>query len=166
MNFSIHSKISIFIIIILIVSLIILYICNCILDKNGVSIQDCNCSVNSNKQVQNHNNLRTITEKNNRENFTQKNKLCLYYTEWCGYSQQFLPEWKKLKSEILSSELKNKIDIFEYNCETDKDTCMSANVRGYPTVILHKLENGEFKNIQYNGPRETQEIIKFVEKTI
>jgi hypothetical protein len=173
MNLSIQSKISLFIIIILIVSLIILYMCQCIVNKKSASIQDCNCSTiqHTNDNNNDNNNDNKIEQKRmimreTLENTFSKNKLCLYYTEWCGYSRQFLPEWKKLKSEILSSELKNKIDIIEYNCENDKEICMKSNVRGYPTIIFHKLENGEIKNIPYDGQRDSQSILKFLEKTI
>jgi hypothetical protein len=180
MNLSIQAKISAFIIIILIVSLIILYICHYIVNKKGASIQDCNCSIVNTKVDKN---LPTIqpTQRTNYDNnhdhdhdhnnikiardtlAAPKNKLCLYYTNQCGYCRQFLPEWKKLKSEILLSEVNNKIDVIEYNCENDKEICMNANIRGYPTVIFHKLENDEIKNISYDGPRESQSIIKFVE---
>jgi hypothetical protein len=169
-----QSKISIFIIIILLISLIILYICQYIMNKNSVSPQDCNCSVNTKKnEIQYDDKNKKILTREIRENAinipsikNKKDKLCLYYTEWCGFSRQFLPEWKKFKSDLLSSEIKNKIDVFEYNCENDKEICMNSNVRGYPTVILHKLENGEFKNIPYDGPRESQAIIKFLEQNI
>jgi thiol-disulfide isomerase/thioredoxin len=173
MNLSIQSKISIFIIIILIVSLIILYMCHCIVNKKSASTQDCNCSAiqhindnnNDNKSDKNITQKPMITRET-LENTPPKNKLCLYYTEWCGYSRQFLPEWQKLKSEILSSELKNKIDVIEYNCENDKEICMKSSVRGYPTVIFHKLENGEIKNIPYDGPRESKSILQFLENLI
>jgi hypothetical protein len=169
MKLSIQSKISMFIIIILIVSLIILYMCHCIVNKKSASIQDCNCSItNTNLPTKQHTNddidKKIIRE--TPENVQPKNKLCLYYTEWCGYSKQFLPEWQKLKLEISSSELKNKIDVVEYNCEKDKEICMNSSVRGYPTVIFHKLENGDIKNFPYDGPRESKSIIKFIENII
>src|ERR1700744_6581436 len=31
---------------------------------------------------------------------SSKFRIVLYYTNWCGYSKMFLPEWKKFKDQI------------------------------------------------------------------
>lgn len=173
MDLSNKSKLSISIIAILIVLLIILYICNNILNKKDNSTNDCNCAVNpklKNYQIEEQmssENLSKNPEKRdeNKNILNNKNRLCLYYAEWCGYSRQFLPVWAKLKSSILSTKLKNKVDVFEFECDNDKEICQKNRniIQGYPTVILHKLDG---KNIPYEGKREVEAIINFIEKEI
>lgn len=167
LDLSDKTKLAISIIVILIVSLIILYICSSILNKTDANNSDCNCKVTDvpklvqavlqpEQKIINKNQ----DQKNQKE---RKNRLCLYYADWCGYSRQFLPIWKKLKTEILSSNLKDKINLVEYECDNQKEICQQNGIRGYPTVILHK-ENGE--KVEYQGQRETKEIIDFVKKMV
>jgi thioredoxin-like negative regulator of GroEL len=156
MNFEIQTKNGIYIIVILVIILCILYVLNCIKNKKN-KMENCNCNII--KDVKS-----SYNEKKNEKNLIdkKKNKLCLCFTEWCGHSRNFLSEWKKIKNEIKSRGELNTVCI-EYNCENDKKMCENYNVRGYPTLLLHK-ENGEVVN--YNGPRETEEIIKFVKQSI
>ena len=96
----------------------------------------------------------------------KKNKLCLCYTEWCGHSRNFFPEWEKCKNKIKSiKELDEILDCVDYNCENngDKEICAKYKVGGYPSVLLHK-QNGEI--INYDGPRESNDIINFVKKNM
>lgn len=156
MNFEIQTKNGICIIVILVIILCILYVLSCIKIKKTKNI-NCNCSMMKDD-------IPSYKIKNINENYTnnKKNKLSLCFTEWCGHSRNFLPEWKKIKNEIESKKELNTICV-EYNCEEDKKTCEKYNVRGYPTLLLHK-ENGEV--INYNGQREMSEIIKFVKQNI
>lgn len=79
-------------------------------------------------------------------NYNSKPKLVLYYTNWCKYSQEFLPTWSKLKNDL-------KINFEEYDCE--KSNC--KNINGFPTLILNNT-------IQYpnDKPKNYDEIVKFV----
>ncbi len=76
--------------------------------------------------------------------------LKLYYTEWCGWSQRFLPVWEQLENSNLWCKL------VKINCENNKGLC--ANVPGYPYLVLEK--NG--KQIDYNGDRTYDDLIKFI----
>ena len=172
MNFPILSKetkLSISIIVILVIILIIIYVCNCVLNKNkDIAPSTCDCAIPQKQQnvlVQKEKKKKTKKTKK-LEKKQDKHKLCLYYADWCGHCQNFLPEWQKLKSKIVSSDLNKKIDIVEHNCETDKNICSKANVRGYPTVILHKNNGNDIINVPYEGARETEAIIEFISKEV
>lgn len=165
MDFSAKSKLSISIIIILVVFLIILYICGTILSKTNNKVSECNCEIKKpiiQEQTVQEKDVKIEREiKEDKIVKVRKNRLCLYYADWCGYSRQFLPIWKNLKSEILSSNLKQKVVLEEYECDKDKEKC--NGVGEYPTVILHK-ENGE--NKEYQGQREKNEILGFIKSNI
>lgn len=159
MNLEIQTKNGCFIIIILIIILCILYIFNCIKKKKSIK-KECNCNI---KLDENTSYKKNIIVKQNTNN-TKKNKLCLCYTEWCGHSRNFLPEWDKIKNKIKSmQELDEILDCIDYNCENNKEMCAKYKVRGYPAVLFHK-ENGDI--INYDGPREMNEIINFVKKNL
>jgi hypothetical protein len=165
MDLSNKSKLSISIIAILIVLLIILYICNNILNKNTPT-SDCNCEVKKNEILvqKPYENIEKKIEKVDPDT-NNKDRLCLYYADWCGYSRQFLPVWEKLKTAILSSNLKNEVVVAEFECDKDKEMCQKNReiIPGYPTVVLHKLDG---KNIPYEGQREVEAIMKFIKKEI
>ena len=83
-----------------------------------------------------------------------KNKLILYYADWCGYSKQFKPIWDQFTKNT-------KLDINTeiVNCDTNKDLCETVNIRGFPTIILHKKDG---KKIEYSGNRTIEDLEKFV----
>ena len=92
-----------------------------------------------------------------------KAKFTVYYTEWCGYSQMFLKEWNQnLLPAIDLSKNKNIKDnvIFE-KIDCDKQKCI--NINGYPTIILHKLDNSK---VTYDGSRDTNSILAFIRKEL
>lgn len=85
-----------------------------------------------------------------------KNKLVLYYTNWCGYSKMFLPEWKKFKQSMQNN---SNIECSEVDCEKRKEEC--KQVPGYPTVLLYtatgktvmfeKDQNGKLYSRNFDG---------------
>ena len=93
------------------------------------------------------------------EEFTQnKPELILFYTEWCGYSRDFLPEWEKLNSEIKKQKI--NIKLTKIRCEGgDANLCTDKGVNGYPTLILYKND----EEFAYDGDRVTDKVIKFIE---
>lgn len=88
----------------------------------------------------------------------QKDKLVLYYTNWCGISQQFKPIWDQFCKET-----KTNIITEEINCENDENKCKLMNIKGYPTVILQKCDG---TNIEFNSQRTVQNLEDFVNKNI
>ena len=86
-----------------------------------------------------------------------KNKptIGVYYTEWCGHSQRLL---EKLNNGLLNDLQNANIDVKLVDCEKDTQTCASLNIQGYPTILLYKNN----KITQYNGPREKNQLLDFV----
>lgn len=82
-------------------------------------------------------------------------KLSVYYTDWCGYSKQFLKQLENGLGELIKQQ---NVELELVNCEQNKETCNAMNVEGFPTLILH-TSNG---SIQYNGQRDPQSIIDFI----
>ena len=101
-----------------------------------------------------------IEEENAHNQYPQ---LLLYYTNWCGFSREFLPEWEKVKEQILNKNI--IIKCKEYNCALEKQQCDKNNIRGYPSIILHKSDTSA---IIYpdDKPRNVEHIIAFVTKEI
>ena len=139
----------IFVIIILIIVLTILGIIHKIQKKMYTNTNICQCTGTSN------------TESSSQT----KNKLCLYYANWCGYSQMFLPEWKKIVAKINSENTNKSIECIEYECTDKKDICAQNNIRGFPTIILYKID-GTSIMYPYDKPRDTQSIIEFAKNNI
>jgi thioredoxin-like negative regulator of GroEL len=87
---------------------------------------------------------------NKQENFDNNSSLILYYTEWCGHSQRFLPTWQELEKKY-----GNKMQLKKIDC--DKEKC--EGVAGFPTIILFK----DNKQIEYNGgDRSMDSLEKFI----
>lgn len=93
----------------------------------------------------------------NQENFdSAKHKIALYYTNWCGYSKMFLPEWEKFEEYVANNN--NYISIEKIDCEKNQGMCSKVN--GFPTVILYDA-NGK-QHIMEKYPRTKQGLIDFV----
>ncbi len=94
------------------------------------------------------------------ENFAQNNLpvFNLYYTDWCGWSQKFLPVWAELEKKVNSSNLKNKVKLEKINCESNKDRC--GGVPGFPFIVLNKNGN----KINFEGNRDLPTLEGFINK--
>ena len=101
-------------------------------------------------------------DKNNCESgmcqLKKKHKLCLYYTDWCGYCKEFVPEWNKFNDYVSSNNLKNDLVLEKYNCEGNNSKC--KNVNEYPTVILYKKNGQEIK--MSSDPRTKEGLLNFI----
>lgn len=100
------------------------------------------------------------TVSNSQNDNTDKQKLTLFYTNWCGYSRQFFPEWKKLK-ELL----KNKVNFEEYDCDVSKNVCAQNKINGFPSIVLTKT-NGEKLSYSDRQPRTAELVAKFATENI
>lgn len=126
---------------------------------------ECNNKNNINESIKEHIDPESINQNISNSIPEGKTQLVLYYTEWCGYSKQFLPEWKKIKEEITNSNLNNIITLMEYDCDKTKNICMDNNINGYPTLIFHKA-NGQKVNYPDNMQRNAQSVISFVKSNL
>lgn len=89
-------------------------------------------------------------------------EIILYYTEWCGYSRMFLPEWEKF--EKYAKENMTNVRVDKVRCEGgNENVCKQKGVEGYPTVIL-TLKNG--KDITFQDERTSDKLIEFVKISI
>ena len=85
-----------------------------------------------------------------------KDKLTLYYTDWCGISTRFRPTW-----DTLAKNTGLNVSMEVIDCVKNDQVCKLNAIRGYPTIILHK-NNGQ--NIIYNGSRTLIDLENFVKK--
>lgn len=89
------------------------------------------------------------------EDIKNKKTLGVYYTDWCGYSRQFL---EQLDSGLKNELNKENIEVKLIDCEKDKNICAKYNIEGYPTLLVHIND----KVIPYNGQRDNKTIINFI----
>ena len=80
------------------------------------------------------------------ENFNTSSVFRMYYADWCGYSQDALPEFQALGSNV------NGITIEKVDCVAEKERCSQKGIKGYPTFIL---ENPGNILIPYTDARNT-----------
>lgn len=84
----------------------------------------------------------------------KKPTLALFYTNWCGYSQQFLPIWNEY-----STKNKNKeINIVKIDADMYKGFTESMGIEGFPTVKLI-IDNNIYT---FNDNRTKENLEKFV----
>ena len=79
----------------------------------------------------------------------------VYYTEWCGYSQQFLSQLNNGVGQAIQNA---GAELKLVDCDKDKQTCSKYNVEGFPTLILHSSKG----DVHYSGQRTAEEIANFI----
>ena len=91
-----------------------------------------------------------------------KYTLVYFYAPLCRFCKEFSPIFEQLKQyygEQTGSDTYvhiAKIDAYKY-----KNVFKSQNIKSFPTIKLY-INNGT-GSISYNGPRTSQDIIKFIE---
>jgi thiol-disulfide isomerase/thioredoxin len=101
--------------------------------------------------INSNNNINNAEHRNESFDDISNNKLVLYYTSWCGWSQKFLPIWNDFKQkypEIITETIE---------C-SDNQKC--TNIKGYPTIIYYI--NGS--PLLYTGNRTVDDLYQFVQK--
>jgi len=96
-----------------------------------------------------------IKSNKNSENKNTNKILGVYYTEWCGYSHDFL---KQLDSNLKTKLEKEGVSISLVDCDKNKETCNKYKIEGFPTLLLHIDKNV----IHYNGNRTDEDLLNFV----
>ena len=109
----------------------------------------------------NHQVNKEYINKNNNSN----DVLILYfYTQWCPYCKQSMPEIKKFEDYVngLNGENSYKITVTKIDC--DENTTMANNykIQGYPTIKL--IYKG--KVYDYDAKPTKENLIQFLETTI
>lgn len=86
------------------------------------------------------------------------NWIILYYADWCGFCQQFKPEWEALKSRMPAH-----INTAEAESGVIPQFPNPPVVQGYPTIKLYK--NSQDLG-DYQGARTSGDILEYLNKTM
>jgi len=94
----------------------------------------------------------------------------LYHADWCGYCKTFMPEWNTFTKNITGGAL--TIPGVKLSCETIEDTQLTKSgkkaliggkpIKGYPTVKITVTSGATSKEIEYQGKRNSTELISFM----
>ena len=104
----------------------------------------------------------------NREHVNANNSddvLILYfYTQWCPYCKQSLPEINKFEDYIngLNAENSYKITLTKIDCDENSSMADKYKIQGYPTIKL--IYKG--KVYDYNAKPNYENLIQFLETSI
>ena len=85
-----------------------------------------------------------------------------FYAPWCGHCKRLAPTWKAMAERVHSRSDLDAV-VAKIDCTKHRDTCNANQVRGYPTMLL--FEANERTGKRYQGPRDTDELVKFVESS-
>jgi thiol-disulfide isomerase/thioredoxin len=98
------------------------------------------------------------------KNTTNDVLILFFYTEWCPYCKQALPEIKKFESHIASQNAKNDyvITLTKIDCDKNSTIADKYKVEGYPTIKL--IYKNEVYN--YDAKPDKANLIKFLETSI
>jgi thiol-disulfide isomerase/thioredoxin len=81
--------------------------------------------------------------------------LILFYADWCGHCQRFIPIWKELKTKINTKEC-NIIEI-----ESDETFIKKIkDLKAYPTIYYISTN----LTTEYKDDRTIESILNFLEK--
>lgn len=81
-----------------------------------------------------------------------------FYAPWCGHCKTLAPEWSKAAEALGQRDA--PIYLAKVDATVHENLGKRFDVSGYPTIVAFR--NGEKE--EYNGPREADGIIDFVEK--
>lgn len=100
--------------------------------------------------------------KKSNENLSSGAKIVNYNTEWCGFSKRFQPVWEEFTNVMKDKH--PEVDVVDMKCDKDGNEikCRIPEVSGFPTVVLHVND----KKYVFEGKRETNDLVKFVESFI
>jgi hypothetical protein len=124
------------------------------------SVGGCVClipSQNSQESAQ----LQPISEEQNKKQDTSKPTLKLFYTDWCGFSQRFFPEWEKIKN----GDLKNLVNFEQVDCVKSQNICNENNIGGYPSLIFEKQDKTKV-NFPNSIERTESTVVNFVKENM
>lgn len=103
-----------------------------------------------------------IADKYNFQELQELYVLELYYTDWCHWSNEFYPEWTKIKEYICDNTITIKCKEYNYANENDKKITDDRKIEGFPTIRLCKFDETYVFYSDYHK-RDYDNIIKFIE---
>jgi len=87
-----------------------------------------------------------------------KKTLVLFYADWCGHCQKFMPEWDEEITPALKPLGVQPIRVNVGGNTAEEEALKNEyNVKGFPTIVF--IKNGA--PVEYDGPRTKEEIKKF-----
>ena len=103
------------------------------------------------KIIQNQKNPNQIFSK-----FVTSNKdvLCLYHWNACGYCREFVPIWNNVINQM-----KDKINVVSIELEGIRGLESKYSVASFPTILIYR--NGE-RYKEFNKRRNEKELMNFI----
>lgn len=80
-----------------------------------------------------------------------------FFAPWCGHCKRLAPHYEAAATTLKKND--PPVVLAKVDCTTEQDLCQKYGVTGYPTLKIFR--NGEFSK-EYEGPRETDGIVKFM----
>ena len=97
----------------------------------------------------------------------------LFYVDWCPHSKEALPEWEKIKKRYHNIRINNTmVHFIAYDCEKEagKRKADELNVKGYPTIILEKInvagKKKEKERIEFDAKPDFATLEEFLNTVI
>jgi len=96
---------------------------------------------------------------------SNKTQVILFYTNWCMFSKQFFPVWESIRNMIYDSNLRNTVSFKQFDCDVNKELCMTNKITGYPSIVL-KQPNGNIIHYPSNQQRSSELIVDFIKSNV
>jgi len=87
-----------------------------------------------------------------------------YVAEWCPHCVEFNSNvYGNLKKAFNGNQ---NVEITKVDCTNDRSgdtkTIGGNQINGFPTLMINVYENGNMKEIQYDGNRKVEDIVSFI----
>merc|ERR1712001_396221 len=75
---------------------------------------------------------------------------------WCGHCKKLTPIWDDVEKKFEDSD-----DIIIAKMDSTANEVADVSISGFPTLKLFKKDTNEI--VEYNGARELDDLVKFIE---
>jgi len=90
----------------------------------------------------------------------EKFTLLFFYSDSCGYCQEFKPEWEKIQAALQGHPI---VDVVAIDGASNREMVTNYNVAGFPTLMI---QGPDGSIIPYNGQRTQTAVITFVQEVV